>query len=84
MERTTIASLDRMVGRIWPMIVTGPSEEHDYLLAARPLIWAPEIDGEVLINDSAIDEPVVYDRLYRVEVTERAGVQLVGRIVAEA
>jgi ribosomal protein S12 methylthiotransferase RimO len=83
-ERTTIASLDRMVGRTWPMIVTGPSEEHDYLLAARPLIWAPDIDGEVLVNDSAIDEPVVYDRLYRVEVTERAGVQLVGRIVAEA
>jgi ribosomal protein S12 methylthiotransferase RimO len=82
-QRTTEASLQRMVGRTLPMIVTGPSEEHEYLLSARPLLWAPEIDGEVLVNDSEIED-VVYDRTYAVEVTERAGTQLVGRIVGDA
>ncbi|WP_353661852.1 30S ribosomal protein S12 methylthiotransferase RimO [Hydrogenimonas sp. SS33] len=82
-EKTTMASLEKMVGKTFEMIVTGPSEEHEFLLSARPLIWAPEIDGEVLVNDSDI-EGIVYDRLYRVEVTERAGTQLLGRILSDA
>ncbi|WP_456452267.1 30S ribosomal protein S12 methylthiotransferase RimO [Hydrogenimonas sp.] len=82
-RKTTEASLQKMVGKSCETIVTGPSEEHEYLLSARPLLWAPEIDGEVLVNDSEI-EGVEYDKLYRVEVTERAGLQLVGRIVGHA
>ena len=61
----------------------GTIGQHEYLLAARPLLWAPEIDGEVLVNDSEIED-IVYDRTYAVEVTERAGTQLVGRIVGDA
>ncbi|NPA29417.1 MAG: 30S ribosomal protein S12 methylthiotransferase RimO [Epsilonproteobacteria bacterium] len=82
-QKTTEASLQKMVGREYEMIVTGPSEEHEYLLGARPLLWAPEIDGEVLINDSEI-ENLIYDKPYRVQVTERAGAQLVGRVVGHA
>ncbi|WP_457598943.1 radical SAM protein, partial [Hydrogenimonas sp.] len=79
-ERTTEASLERMVGQRASMIVEGPSEEHEYLLSARPLLWAPQIDGEVLINDSEI-EGLEFGRVYSVEVTERVGTQLLGRIV---
>ncbi len=82
-QKSTEASLQKMVGREYPMIVTGPSEEHEYLLGARPLLWAPEIDGEVLINDSEI-ENLIYDKPYRVTVTERAGAQLVGRVIGHA
>ena len=82
-KRTTEASLDKMVGRSAEMIVEGPSKEHEFLLSARPLAWAPEIDGEVLINDSAI-EPIEYGQLYRVDVTERVGDQLLGRILSHA
>ena len=71
-----------MVGKTMPMIVEGPSEEHDYLLSARPLLWAPDIDGEVLINDSEI-EGVEFGNCYSVEVTELVGTQLLGRVVAD-
>ena len=82
-QKSTEASLQKMVGREYEMIVTGPSQEHEYLLGARPLLWAPEIDGEVLINDSEI-ENLIYDKPYRVTVTERAGAQLVGRVIGHA
>ena len=81
-EKSAIASLEKMVGKTFSMIVEGPSDEHEYLLSARPLIWAPDIDGEVLVNDSAI-EGIVFGRLYRVEVTERAGTQLLGCILSD-
>ncbi|WP_201352467.1 30S ribosomal protein S12 methylthiotransferase RimO [Hydrogenimonas urashimensis] len=82
-ERTTVASLEKMVGHTCDMIVEGPSEEHEFLLSARPLLWAPEIDGEVLVNDSDI-ENILYGKTYRVEVTERVGLQLLGRIRSDA
>ena len=82
-ERTTEASLEGMVGKTVEAIVEGPSDEHEFLLAARPLLWAPEIDGEVLVNDSDIDD-IVYGKPYRLKITERVGNQLLGRITADA
>ncbi len=73
-------SLQKMVGKRYEMIVEGPSEEHEYLLSARPLVWAPDIDGEVLVNDSDV-EGLEFGRLYNVEVTEIAGEHPIGRIV---
>ncbi|WP_456381497.1 30S ribosomal protein S12 methylthiotransferase RimO [Hydrogenimonas sp.] len=82
-ERTTQASLEKMVGKKVEAIVEGPSEEHEFLLSARPLLWAPEIDGEILVNDSALED-IRYGNLYRIDVTERVGLQLLGRIEADA
>ncbi|SFP30440.1 30S ribosomal protein S12 methylthiotransferase RimO [Hydrogenimonas thermophila] len=79
-EETTKNSLNKMVGKTLEMIVEGPSEEHEYLLAARPLLWAPEIDGTVLINDSEV-EGVEFGKTYQVLVTESAGNQLIGKII---
>ena len=79
-EKTTENSLKKMVGKTLEMIVEGPSEEHEYLLAARPLLWAPDIDGTVLINDSEV-EGVEFGKSYQVLVTESAGDQLIGRIL---
>jgi len=45
-------SLEKMVNKEYKIIVDGVSKEHEFLFSARPTIWAPEIDGEVLINDS--------------------------------
>lgn len=78
--KSTEASLNAMVGRRVEAIVEGPSEEHEYLLSARPLLWAPDIDGELLINESEI-EGLEFGSLYTVEITELAGTQLIGRVV---
>ncbi len=82
-EKSTEASLEKMVGNTFPMIIEGPSEEHDFLLSARPLLWAPDIDGEVLVNDSEI-EGIEFGSLYDVLVTERLGGQLLGRVIETA
>ena len=68
-----------MVGETLEMIVEGHSIEHEYLLAARPLLWAPDIDGTVLINDSEI-KGLEFGKIYQVLVTELLDNQLIGKI----
>jgi len=78
-QRSRDASLERMVGRECRLAIDGPSQEHEYLLSARPLLWAPEIDGEVLINDTN-DLPAEIGGLYRARITEKAGEYPLGRL----
>jgi len=78
-ERTTEASLEKMVGKEVELVVEGPSQEHEFLLSARPLQWAPEIDGEVLVNDTN-DLPITYGKTYKATITERAGMQLLATL----
>ncbi|WP_457603407.1 30S ribosomal protein S12 methylthiotransferase RimO [Nitratifractor sp.] len=75
-------SLAAMVGREVELAIDGPSEEHEYLLSARPLLWAPEIDGEVLVNDTN-DLEVKVGGLYQAEITEKAGEYLLATLLNE-
>jgi len=72
-------SLEKMAGREVKLAIDGESDEHAYLLAARPLLWAPEIDGEVLVNDTN-DLPVRIGGLYEARITERVGEQLLATL----
>ena len=58
-----------LIGKEIELIIDGVSSEHEYLLSARPTLWAPEIDGEVLINDTA-DFSVNHGDYYNALVTE--------------
>ncbi|WP_456428597.1 30S ribosomal protein S12 methylthiotransferase RimO [Nitratifractor sp.] len=75
-------SLDAMVSREVELAIDGPSEEHEYLLSARPLLWAPEIDGEVLVNDTN-DLEVKVGGLYRAKITQKAGEYLLATLLNE-
>ena len=66
------------------MIVQGPSSEHEYLIAAKKLCWAEEIDGEILINDSDLETPLTYGKCYRAKVEELAGDKLVAKVIDTA
>ncbi|MBD3789767.1 MAG: MiaB/RimO family radical SAM methylthiotransferase, partial [Campylobacterales bacterium] len=79
-ERTTLASLQKMVGQRVTVVLDGESEEHEYLLGARPLQWAVDIDGEILINDTS-DLPIVYGKMYQAHITELAGDQLLATLL---
>jgi ribosomal protein S12 methylthiotransferase len=46
-----LAARRRLIGRRLAVLVEGPSAESEHLLAARHHGMAPEIDGQVLIND---------------------------------
>jgi len=81
-EKTTKTSLQKMVGKITELVIDGESDEHEFLLSARPLQWAVDIDGEILINDTN-DLPVTYGKIYEAKITELAGMQLLGTLISE-
>ena len=81
-QRSRDASLEKMLNRECRMAIDGPSKEHEYLLSARPLLWGPEIDGEVLVNDTN-DLDVQVGGLYRGKITEKAGEYLLATLLRE-
>jgi ribosomal protein S12 methylthiotransferase RimO len=81
-QDSTQKSLEKMVGKTVTVIIDGESDEHEYLLSARPLQWAVDIDGEILINDTN-DLPVTYGKTYTAKITELAGDKLVATLISE-
>lgn len=79
-EENTLASLQKMVGQTLTVVIDGESDEHEYLLSARPRSWAVDIDGEILINDTS-DLPVEYGKRYEAKITELAGTQLLATLM---
>ncbi len=78
-EQKTIQSLEKDVGTEVEAYLDGVSEESELLLSARKKIWAPEVDGEILINQSKIKN-LKPGRLYKVAINERVGEKLVGAV----
>jgi tRNA A37 methylthiotransferase MiaB len=79
-ENSTLNSLEKMVGQTLHLVIDGESDEHEYLLSARPLNWAVDIDGEIYINDTS-DLPVEYGKVYEAKVTELVGTQLLATLI---
>ena len=77
---TTEFSLQNMLGKTIRVILDGESDEHEYILSARPTLWAKDIDGDILINDTS-DLEIVYGALYEVKVTGFTGDRLLGTLV---
>ncbi|WP_372999840.1 30S ribosomal protein S12 methylthiotransferase RimO [Sulfurimonas sp.] len=69
----TQKSLESEVGKEIELIIDSESDEHEYLLSARKTIWAPEIDGEIYVNDRAKDEDLEFGKIYKAKVTELVG-----------
>jgi len=72
-------SLQKMLNHTYKAIIDGHSDEHEFLLSARVLKWAVEIDGEVLINDTN-DKSIDFGQIYDIEITQLAGMQLLAKI----
>ncbi len=81
-EETTKRSLEKMVGKTVELVIDGESDEHEFLLSSRPLQWAVDIDGEILVNDTN-DLSVTYGKVYEAKVTELAGMQLLATLFSE-
>jgi len=79
-EASTLSSLEKMLGQTVTIVIDGESDEHEYLLSARPLNWAVDIDGELLINDTS-DLPIEYGKRYEAKVTELVGQQLLATLI---
>ncbi len=73
-----------MIGTQTDLVIDGESDEHEYLLSGRPLLWAPEIDGEVYVNDREIDGNLEFGVPYRVRITDIAGTTLLATVTGHA
>ena len=77
----TNQKLQDEVGKEFEVVVDGESDEHEYLLSARKLSWAPDIDGEIYINDNEIAEKIKFGKIYTARVTEVSGDKLIATII---
>ncbi len=77
---TTSKSLEAMIGKTIRVILEGESDEHEYILSARPTLWAKEIDGDLLVTDTS-DLPIYFGRLYEAKITELAGDRLLATLL---
>ena len=77
---TTKASLEKMLGKTIKVILDGESDEHEYILSARPTLWAKDIDGDILINDTS-DLEILFGALYEAKITELAGDRLLATLI---
>mgnify|MGYP000588433383 CR=1 FL=1 len=81
--KTTQESLEAEIGKTFEVYVDGESEEHEYLLSARKTLWAPDIDGEIYINDNELKdgEQIKFGQIYTVKVTELVGDKLLATVI---
>jgi len=73
------ASNQALIGQERMVLVDGPAQEDDRILAGRLATQAPEVDGQVLLDEA--DEEVRPGQLRRVRITAAAEYDLVGRVV---
>ncbi len=69
----TQKSLQKEIGKTVAIVIDGESDEHEYLLSAKESIWAPEIDGEIYVNDRSEDEDLEFGVIYKATITELVG-----------
>ena len=75
-QRLVVERHGALLGSRHEALVEGPHPESDHLLVARMARQAPEVDGQVIINDGVASP----GSFVTVELTEIAGYDLVGRI----
>ncbi len=74
-------SLKSRIGKEVEIVIDGESEEHELLLSAKELIWAPEIDGEIYVNDRVDDEAeIVYGKIYKAKITSLVADTLTAKV----
>ncbi len=75
------ARYETLVGKHFEVLLDGPHEESELLLAGRTRFQALEVDGTVIINDSEVEtERLRPGTIARVEITGHAGYDLLGTV----
>jgi len=69
-----------LIGRELEVLVEGPSEEHDLVMAGRHAGQAPDVDGQVYLGGGEVER----GQIRRVRITQAADYDLVGDVIDEA
>ena len=70
-----------LVGKRFRALFEGPNSESDLLLQARLESQAPEVDGQLLLNDAPDDFAAVAGDFVQVEITAAHEHDLVARVI---
>jgi len=73
-------SLKKEVGKTVQIVIDQESEEHEYLLSAKELQWAPEIDGEIYVNDQIAEGQLQFGKIYQAKITDLVGDKLTATV----
>lgn len=73
--------LKESVGKTLLVFLDGLTDD-GLFYTTRPLLWAPDVDGDILINESDVED-LTTGKIYRVTVTSLAGDQLLGTLTSE-
>lgn len=68
-----------LIGRELDVLVEGPSEEHELVMAGRHAGQAPEIDGQVYLSGGEVER----GQIRRVKITQASDYDLVGDVIDE-
>jgi len=74
--------LSRLVGQELPVLIDGPSEEHEWVVVGRLSTQAPEVDGQVYLDEPP--EDVRPGQIRKVHIDRTSDYDLVGTVVAQA
>ena len=77
------ASFAQELGQKFIVSLEGESSEGEMFYAAKKALWDKDIDGEILINESDVEQLETGGR-YWCEITQVAGSQVLGKITAKA
>jgi ribosomal protein S12 methylthiotransferase RimO len=73
-KEATEKSLRAEIGKVRKIVIDKESDEHEFLLSARELLWADEIDGEIYVNDRTDDNSeLLFGRPYKAKITDLVG-----------
>jgi len=76
-------SFSQELGQKFIVSLEGESSEGEMFYAAKKALWDKDIDGEILINESDVEQLEIGGR-YWCEITQVAGSQALGKITAKA
>jgi ribosomal protein S12 methylthiotransferase RimO len=79
-KKTTDNSLEKEVGRDTLLSVEGESSEGEFFVGAKKLLWAKDIDGEILINENESSEKLEVGRCYEAKITQKVGESLIATV----
>ena len=78
-KKTTKKALKKYLNKTIKCYLDGLTEDNLFY-SVRPKLWTPEVDGDILINESEI-ENLEIGKLYNVKIENLAGEELIGKII---
>ena len=80
-EKNLQNSLKKDIGKTIDVVITGESSEGEFFLGAKKVMWAQEIDGEILINENDTNKKLEVGKIYKAKPTQIVGENILATIV---